>query len=47
MLNTKRKECLTPVRFAGAKFNEKSPAFAGLFRLTEYEIMRVICAQIH
>jgi len=47
MLNTKRKDSRTTLVFDGHKFNEKSPAKAGLIILSEDEFKRGFCAQIH
>ena len=47
MLNTKRKDSLTTLFFDGPKFNEKSPAKAGLIVITIDLFKRGVSAQIH
>jgi hypothetical protein len=47
MLNTKRKDTLTTLFFDGPKFNEKSPAKAGLIVITIDLFKRGVSAQIH
>ena len=46
-LNTKREDSLTTLIFIANKFNEKSPALAGLFVLTTDEFKQGVCVHIH